>query len=243
MKRRIQKVRGSRLTSRYILILFIHATPRTKIRGLLIDVMLHPYTFYMRSTAYKKQGALDWHPVISLYFLDVQRRIQKARGSDWRPDSIYYTFYTLIVIDSKLMLSVVFIHNNHRRMKSMKHLYVYIHQSGNQQNHFIQVYKLTTSLLQLQQGLPPSSDSLSTEKLYWDTKYWVVSYTLSTSASRSSSLNGKSVHSFFVSRSDMWLFNSAMAWATAEEFTAKEEKSRLDNAFWADSNSCSWALF
>jgi hypothetical protein len=59
MQRRIQKVRGSRLTSRYILILFIHATPRTKIRGLLIDVMLHPYTFYMRSTAYKKQGALD----------------------------------------------------------------------------------------------------------------------------------------------------------------------------------------
>jgi hypothetical protein len=41
----------------------------------------------------------------------------------------------------------------------------------------------------------------------------------------------------------MWLFTSATAWATAEELTAKEVKSRLDNDIWTDSSSYSLAFF
>jgi hypothetical protein len=58
----IQKVRGSRLISLNIyLMLFICAAPRTKSKGLPIDVPYHlSYAFYMCSTAYKKQGGPNW---------------------------------------------------------------------------------------------------------------------------------------------------------------------------------------
>jgi hypothetical protein len=42
------------------LIFFTHAVPRTKSKGSPIDVPYHLfYTFYTRSTAYKKQEAPD----------------------------------------------------------------------------------------------------------------------------------------------------------------------------------------
>jgi hypothetical protein len=65
----VQKVRGSRWTSHSILILFTCAVPYTKSKGLLIDVMFYPYTFYTRSVMYKKQATLDRRPILSLYFL------------------------------------------------------------------------------------------------------------------------------------------------------------------------------
>jgi hypothetical protein len=40
--------------SRSILILFTRTAPRTKSKGLSIDVLFYPYTFYTRSAAYKK---------------------------------------------------------------------------------------------------------------------------------------------------------------------------------------------
>jgi hypothetical protein len=42
---------------------------RTKSKGLPINVLLYPYTFYTRNSTYKKQGNLDRHPVLLLYFL------------------------------------------------------------------------------------------------------------------------------------------------------------------------------
>jgi hypothetical protein len=47
-----------------------------------------------------------------------------------------YTFYTRGAIYSRSMFNVLFIHSNHRRMKSKGHLYIYIHHSGIQKNHF-----------------------------------------------------------------------------------------------------------
>jgi hypothetical protein len=53
-QRCVQKVKDSWLTSLIIIILFTRATPRTKSKGLLIDVIYHPYTFYTHSASYKK---------------------------------------------------------------------------------------------------------------------------------------------------------------------------------------------
>jgi hypothetical protein len=52
----VQKARGSRLTSLIIyLMFFTRATPRTKSKGLLIDIPYHlSYAFYMCNTTYKK---------------------------------------------------------------------------------------------------------------------------------------------------------------------------------------------
>jgi hypothetical protein len=58
----------------------------TKSQGLPIDVPFYPYTFYMRSAVYKKQGALDRHLILSLYFLYAQC---------WKlPIDDHYTFQT-----------------------------------------------------------------------------------------------------------------------------------------------------
>jgi hypothetical protein len=63
------------------LILFICVAPHKKSKGLPIDVTFYSYTFYMCSAAYKKQGASDRCPILLLYFLHVQHRVQKVRGS------------------------------------------------------------------------------------------------------------------------------------------------------------------
>jgi hypothetical protein len=57
--------------SRPTIILFRRATPHTKSKGLPIDISFYSYTFYMRSAAYKKQGAPDRRPILLLYFLHV----------------------------------------------------------------------------------------------------------------------------------------------------------------------------
>jgi hypothetical protein len=100
------------------LILFTRAAPRTKSKGLPMDI-----------------------PVYLLYFLHSQCRVQKARGSRSTFHSISYTFYTRSTTYKKQgaldqSIIVLFIHSNHQRMKSKRHLYTYIHHLGIQQNHF-----------------------------------------------------------------------------------------------------------
>jgi hypothetical protein len=57
----IQKARGSRLTFLIIyLMLCTRAAPRTKSKGLPIDISYDlSYAFYMRNTTYKKQEVLN----------------------------------------------------------------------------------------------------------------------------------------------------------------------------------------
>jgi hypothetical protein len=61
----IQKARGSRLMCLIIYpMLFTCSAPRTKSKGLPIDIPYHLYyAFYTCSTAYKKQGAPDRCPL------------------------------------------------------------------------------------------------------------------------------------------------------------------------------------
>jgi hypothetical protein len=61
----VQKVRGFRLLSLTIYLLFFTCvTPRIKSKWLPIDIPQHlSYTFYIRSTVYKKQGAPDGRPL------------------------------------------------------------------------------------------------------------------------------------------------------------------------------------
>jgi hypothetical protein len=155
------------------------------------------YTFYTRSTAYKKQEAPDQRPVLCLilftcatpskstelsfdvpfyllYFLHVQRYVQKVKGSRSISHSICYTFYmrsttykkegalnrhhilSLILFTRAVPhtkkeapdqnIIILFIHNNHWCMESKGHLslslsiyiymYIYIHGPGIKQNHF-----------------------------------------------------------------------------------------------------------
>jgi hypothetical protein len=53
-------------------------------------------------------------------------------------DVMFYscTFYMRSVAGSRSTIIIFFIHNNHRRMKSMGHLYTHIHHIGIQQRHF-----------------------------------------------------------------------------------------------------------
>jgi hypothetical protein len=87
----VQNARGFRSTSRSTLILFTHTASRSKSKGLKINVLFYSYTLYTRNVAYKKQGAPDRRPVLRLYFLHVQCRIQKARRSR---SEYHYTFHT-----------------------------------------------------------------------------------------------------------------------------------------------------
>jgi hypothetical protein len=95
----------------------------------------HPLTsilyFYTHSAAYKKQGAPDWRPLISiLCFLHMQHWVEKARGPDWRPllsdHLILFVHAGLTNLDWCII--VLFIHISHQHMKSKGHLYIYIHQ-------------------------------------------------------------------------------------------------------------------
>jgi hypothetical protein len=85
----VQIVRGSRSMACSIL---THALSRTKSKGLPIDIPFYPYTFYTRSTTYKKQAAHDWRPVLFLYFLHAQRRIKQG-APDWCPVLFVYLLY------------------------------------------------------------------------------------------------------------------------------------------------------
>jgi hypothetical protein len=62
---------------------FLHAHRRIqKVRGSRLMFPTHlSYAFYIRSVAYKKQGAPIDIPYSTLCFLHVQCRIQKARDS------------------------------------------------------------------------------------------------------------------------------------------------------------------
>jgi hypothetical protein len=51
-------------------------------KGVSIDVSFYPCTFYTCSAAYKKQGAPYRRPILLLYFLHVQHRVQKERAPD-----------------------------------------------------------------------------------------------------------------------------------------------------------------
>jgi hypothetical protein len=124
MNQHVQKVRGSRSTPRSILIIFIRTMPHIKRKELLIDVLFYPYTFNICNTTYKKQGAPDQCPVLSLYVLHAQCRIQKARGSRLMSRFICVFFYTRSVTGSRPMIIILFIYNNHRCMKARG---VYIH--------------------------------------------------------------------------------------------------------------------
>jgi hypothetical protein len=70
----------------------VNEPTRTKSNGLPIDIPFYPYTFYTCRTTYKKQGAPDRCPVLSLYFLHVQHRVQKVRGSQSMSCSILILF-------------------------------------------------------------------------------------------------------------------------------------------------------
>jgi hypothetical protein len=69
----------------------------TKSKGLLIDVPFYPYTFYTRSAVYKKQGAPDQHPILSSYFLHMQRHVQKATDSQSMSQSIRVLFIRVVL--------------------------------------------------------------------------------------------------------------------------------------------------
>jgi hypothetical protein len=109
------------------LILFTHTMSRTESKGLPIDV-----------------------PFDLLYFLHAQRCVQKVRGSRSMSHSIFYTFYIRSAKDSCLTFNVLFMHNNHQRMKRKGHLYTYIHIQVLRKTIFIQVYKLTEVCCSLQ---------------------------------------------------------------------------------------------
>jgi hypothetical protein len=121
---RIQKARGSRLTSRSTLILFTRAVPRTKNKGLQIDVPFYTYTFYTHSATYKKYGAPDRCPILLLYFLHTQYHAQKARGSR---SEHHYTFRT--------QLSLMYEKRGHLYISSINQVISRFHSA--------QIYKLT----------------------------------------------------------------------------------------------------
>jgi hypothetical protein len=144
----IQKVRGSRSTSRSILKLFTLTVPRIKSKGLLIDVSFNPYTFYTCNVTYKKQGAPDQCLILSLYFLHMQHHVQKARDSRSTSHSILiffsravphtksyglpidaafylYTFCMHSDRSSQSMIIVLFRHDRRRGMKSKGHIYIH----------------------------------------------------------------------------------------------------------------------
>jgi hypothetical protein len=68
-----KKVRGPRSTSRSMLMLFTRASPRIK-----------------------KQEPPDRHPILFLYFLHTQHRVQKARGSQSMSYSIFILFIRVV---------------------------------------------------------------------------------------------------------------------------------------------------
>jgi hypothetical protein len=117
------------------LILFTCIVSRIKSKLLPIDVSFY-LLYFIHVLRTKSKGLPIDVPFYLLYFLHVQRRIQKVRGSRSTSHSIFYTFDTRSTIISRSTFNVLFIHNNHRRMKSMGHLYTYIHHRGTQQNHF-----------------------------------------------------------------------------------------------------------
>jgi hypothetical protein len=130
------------------------------------------YTFYTCRAAYKKHGAPDQRPILSLIlftraapctkrkgfpinspfyllcFLHVHCRIQKARGSRFTSYFISYTFYTRNATYKKQWapdqnIIILFIHCNHRRMKRKGHLYIHPSSRYSSKTISILVYKLT----------------------------------------------------------------------------------------------------
>jgi hypothetical protein len=98
-----------------------------------------------------------------------------------------YTFYTHNATYKKhgapdQNIIVLFIHSNHRRMKSMGHIYIYISSNTSQvfrKTILIEVYKITIFYLQNAQKVFHQDLSAKTtlivliltiEKLYWDMK-------------------------------------------------------------------------
>jgi hypothetical protein len=123
----------------------------TKSKGLPIDVLFYLYIFYTHNATYKKQGAPDWRPILSLYFFTRAVPHTKSNGLPIDISFYLYSFYTCnatykkhgapdrcpillmsrsILVDrhsdigSWLTFSVLFIHNQHWRMKSKGHLYI-----------------------------------------------------------------------------------------------------------------------
>jgi hypothetical protein len=96
-----------------------------KSKGFPIDVPFYPYTFYMHSVVYKKQGAPDQRLILSLYFFTHVALRTKSKGL--LIDVLFYpcTFYTCSVTGSRSMIIILFIYNQHQRMKSKGHLYIY----------------------------------------------------------------------------------------------------------------------
>jgi hypothetical protein len=80
MNLRIEKARGSRLTSLTIyLMIFTCATPYTKSKGLSVDILYHLfYAFYMHSVVDKKQGPT----YLSLGQSCMKQRVYQIRVTD-----------------------------------------------------------------------------------------------------------------------------------------------------------------
>jgi hypothetical protein len=107
---RIQKVRGSRLMSHSILILFTRATPSKKSKGLQLMA----------------------RSILRLFICTVPHT--KSKGLPIDCPLYSDTFYMRNFAYSCSTIIILFIHINHRRMKSMGHLYTCIHHLGTQQN-------------------------------------------------------------------------------------------------------------